>query len=94
MFTIVDFFKITELFGEKKQVGIVILRFYGTKRSINSENNMMGEGVMLGVQVFLSPAYAVELMFSSCLCVCVCVSVCLSVFVCVCVCLSVSLFGL
>ena len=29
----------------------------------------------------LPPAYAVEVMFSSCLCVCVCLSVCLSVCV-------------
>ena len=36
----------------------------------------------------LPPAYAVEVMFSSCLCVCVCVCVCVSV------CLSACLFGM
>ena len=33
------------------------------------------------MNTFLPPAYAIEVMFSSCVCVCVCVSVCLSVWV-------------
>ena len=33
----------------------------------------------MGPTVWSDPAYAVEVMFSSCLCVCVCVCVCLSV---------------
>ena len=36
--------------------------------------------LQLSLSFFSPPAYAVEVMFSSCLCVCVCVSVCLSIW--------------